>query len=65
MTAGQQKVLFENTARAIYGATERTIQRHIDNCSKADPDYGAGVAEAVKRIHRVKETPNPVTNAAE
>ncbi|MGO4112512.1 catalase [Rhizobium ruizarguesonis] len=65
MTTGQQNVLFENTARAIYGATERTIQRHIDNCSKADPDYGAGVAEAVKRIHRVKETPNPVTNAAE
>ena len=54
MTPAQQQVLFENTARAILGASERTIRRHIDNCSKADPRYGAGIAEAVERIHRVK-----------
>ena len=23
-------------------------QRHIDNCTKADPAYGAGVAKALK-----------------
>nr|WP_276120103.1 catalase [Pararhizobium qamdonense] len=65
MSATQQQVLFDNTARSIYGATERTIQRHIDNCAKADPAYGAGIAEAVARIHRAKSTPNPVTDAAE
>jgi catalase len=25
-------------------------QRHIDHCTKADPDYGRGVAEALERI---------------
>jgi catalase len=57
MTPAQQQVLFENTARAILGASERTIQRHIDNCSKADPKYGAGIAEAVERIHGGKLQP--------
>ncbi|TCR81442.1 catalase [Rhizobium sp. BK376] len=54
MSPAQQKVLFENTARAIYGATQPVIDRHISNCSKADPAYGAGVAEAIERIHRAK-----------
>jgi catalase len=47
MSAEQQTVLFENTARAINGASTAVIQRHIDNCSKADPAYGAGVAAAI------------------
>ncbi|WP_377189560.1 catalase [Ruegeria meonggei] len=47
MTPEQQKVLFENTARAI-GAARKEIQiRHISNCLKADPGYGAGVASAL------------------
>ena len=47
MSAAQQKVLFENTARAI-GGVPRDIQiRHIGNCLKADPAYGKGVAKAL------------------
>jgi len=47
MTPAQQKVLFENTARAMGDAPEFIKQRHIENCSKADPAYGKGVAEAL------------------
>jgi len=47
MTPEQQQVLFENTARAIAGASEATVQRHIDNCTQADPAYGAGVRKAI------------------
>ncbi len=44
MTPGQQKVLFENTARAMGDAPKEIKIRHIRNCSKADPAYGGGVA---------------------
>lgn len=47
MTAAQQKVLFENTARAMQGTTKEVQIRHITNCCKADPDYGKGVAAAL------------------
>lgn len=47
MTPAQQKVLFENTARAMGDAPEEIKIRHINNCSKADPAYGKGVAEAL------------------
>ena len=47
MSKEQQQVLFENTARAMGDAPEMIKQRHIDNCSKADPAYGAGVAKAL------------------
>jgi catalase len=50
MTAEQQQVLFDNTARAINGASSHVKQRHIDNCTKADPAYGAGVAAAIEKI---------------
>jgi len=50
MTPAQQKVLFENTARAIKGATAPVVARHIANCTKADPAYGAGVAHAIERL---------------
>ena len=46
MTAREQKVLFENTARAIGDAPKEIKVRHIGNCLKADPAYGAGVAKA-------------------
>lgn len=47
MSEGQQKVLFENTARAM-GDSPRDIKtRHIGNCMKADPAYGLGVAMAM------------------
>jgi len=50
MTPAQQKVLFENTARAIKGATPEVVARHIHNCTRADAAYGAGVAEAITRL---------------
>jgi catalase len=47
MNPGQQKALFENTARSL-GAAPKEIQvRHIGNCLKADPAYGFGVAHAL------------------
>jgi catalase len=47
MTPVQQQVLFENTARALGDARVEVKQRHIANCTKADPAYGAGVAKAL------------------
>lgn len=50
MTAEQQKALFENTARAIFSASETVQQRHIQNCNQADPAYGTGIAQALNRL---------------
>jgi catalase len=47
MDCAQRTVLFENTARAMAGVAADVCRRHIDNCSKADPEYGAGVAAAL------------------
>lgn len=47
MTPAQQQVLFDNTARAMGGVDEAIKRRHIANCAKADPAYGAGVAKAL------------------
>ena len=47
MSEQQQKVLFENTARAIGDAPKEVKIRHIGNCMKADPAYGKGVADAL------------------
>ena len=50
MTPDKQQVLFDNTARALGDAPDFIKQRHIDNCTKADPAYGAGVAAALKAL---------------
>ncbi len=50
MNAAQRQALFENTARAVGGAARAIQERHIANCSKADPAYGAGFAEALARL---------------
>jgi catalase len=47
MSPAQQQVLFENTARAMGDAPDFIKVRHIDNCLKADPAYGKGVADAL------------------
>ncbi len=47
MTPAQQQLLFDNTARAMGDAPLEVKQRHVANCSKADPAYGAGVAKAL------------------
>jgi catalase len=50
MSEAQRQVLFENTARAISGASDEVIERHIGNCAKADDAYGVGVAKAIKAL---------------
>ena len=47
MNKAQQKVLFENTARAMGDAPKPIKIRHIGNCLKADEAYGQGVAKAL------------------
>jgi len=47
MSAAQKQVLFDNTARAIGDAPREIQMRHIQNCLKADPAYGEGVAKAL------------------
>jgi len=47
MNPEQQKVLFENTARAMGDAPKKVKTRHIGNCFKADAAYGEGVAKAM------------------
>ena len=51
MSAEQRQVLFDNTARAMGDAPDFIKRRHIDNCSKADPAYAAGVAKALGVDH--------------
>jgi len=48
MSPKQQKALFENTACAMGDAPKFIKIRHIENCLKADPAYGKGVAEALR-----------------
>ncbi|GAB3257571.1 catalase [Chitinimonas naiadis] len=50
MSPAQQQTLFENTARSVGGASKEVQERHIANCSKADPAYGAGVALALATL---------------
>ncbi len=47
MGSEKQALLFANTARDIGGASREIWIRHIGNCLKADPAYGAGVAKAL------------------
>jgi len=47
MTPDKQQLLFENTARAMGDAPKEVKVRHIGNCLKADPAYGAGIAKAL------------------
>ena len=59
MTPEKQRLLCENTARSVGGASKEIQQRHITNCTRADPAYGAGVAAALKQGVS-KKTPNAV-----
>jgi catalase len=47
MTPAQQQALFDNTARAMGDARQHVKERHVANCRRADPAYGAGVARAL------------------
>src|SRR3546814_8651802 len=50
MTPAQQQALFDNTARAMGDAPDFIKQRHVGNCTKADPAYGAGVEAALRKL---------------
>ena len=50
MSAEQQQALFENTARAIDGASQQSIEKHIEHCTTADPAYGEGVRKAIEAL---------------
>ncbi len=50
MSAAQRQVLFDNTARQLGAVSQPIQERHIANCTKADPAYGAGVAQAIVRL---------------
>jgi catalase len=52
MGADEKQRLFENTARSIKEASRQVQERHIGNCTNADPAYGAGVAKAICAISR-------------
>ncbi|MBR0800603.1 catalase [Bradyrhizobium jicamae] len=47
MTSAQKQTLFDNTARQVGQAARHIQERHVANCSKADPAYGKGVSEAL------------------
>ena len=59
MAPAQQQVLFDNTARAMGDAPDFIKQRHVDNCSKADPAYGAGVAAALRKLGGLAGSTSP------
>ena len=44
----EKQRLFENTARALGPASKEVRDRHVANCTKADPAYGEGVAKALE-----------------
>jgi len=50
MSAAQRQVLFDNTARQLDAVSQPIQERHIANCTEADPAYGAGVAQAIARL---------------
>lgn len=47
MSGVEKLALFENTAGSVGGASIEVQKRHIHNCWQADPDYGAGIANAL------------------
>ncbi|HRE44247.1 MAG TPA: catalase [Terricaulis sp.] len=50
----QKQRLFDNTARALGDAPDFIKQRHVENCTKADPAYGAGVAASLATVAATK-----------
>jgi catalase len=43
----EKQRLFENTARALGPASKEVRDRHVANCTKADPAYGEGIVKAL------------------
>lgn len=47
MPPDAQQRLFDNTARSLRDAGRAIKERHVANCTNADPEYGGGVARAL------------------
>ncbi len=65
MTDDQKRVLYANTARNMGDSTLQIKHRYIQSCYLADPDYGKGVAEALKIDIKDVDLDLPVRNSAE
>ena len=50
MNDTQKQALFDNTARALGDAPDFIRDRHVENCTKCDPAYGAGVRKAIDAL---------------
>jgi catalase len=60
----EKQRLFENTARSIAKASKEVQDRHIGNCSKADPAYGEGVAQAIAALQQQGHRSFPAANVS-
>jgi catalase len=58
MNPQQKQTLFDNTARQVGGAGKQIQERHIANCTKADPAYGKGVADALAKLAAIEPGKN-------
>ena len=50
LSAEEKQRLFDNTARSLAPAEKLIRDRHVSNCTKADPAYGEGVAKALEAV---------------
>ncbi|MGA7107059.1 MAG: catalase-related domain-containing protein [Terracidiphilus sp.] len=53
----EKQRLFENTARSLGPASKEVRDRHVVNCTKADPAYGEGVAKALEEYLQSARNP--------
>ena len=65
MSAHQQHQLFTNIAAAMQGVPKEITDRQIVHFTKADPAYGAGVAEALRHAVAKANQNSAPTSAAE
>jgi catalase len=48
MSEEQKSALIENTVRAMSGVSDPIRERHVENCRRADTDYGRRLAAALR-----------------
>lgn len=56
MSPSQKQALFENTARSMHGVSQPVRDLHIEHCTHADPEYGAGVRQALNNLSPLEVT---------
>ncbi len=54
MNDEEKQLLFNNTAGNVGGASKDIQERHIANCTKADPAYGEGVRKALEKLQNAE-----------